>query len=936
MGFAQCSRAGNRWPDGIVPFTISDTDFPPGSSERDEILAGIALWNLNTCIRVVPRNGQPNGLHFIKATDSCSSAVGQKPEATGAPGQSLSCAVQLDGFGSTSITHEVGHALGLLHEQQRPDRDTFVSINYANIDLPEDRVEVNFDVVADECPIGPYDCGSIMHYGPTAFGRKDGGGAEATTITPNPGTGCTSIGQRDHLSAGDVKTIHAIYGFPELGYEGLSDKVTLGETSDSSPTLASHGGRLFLAWRGESNEQLNLMFSEDGGLSFRGKHVFGDTSTDTPMLASHNGRLLIAWKGSGNEDLNVAEVGLTPHDGSVNITGLINKRTLSERSDDAPSLASHAGRLYIAWRGRPNEQLNVMFSDDNGLTFLGKAVFGDSTTSTPTLSSHDGRLFIAWKGSGNDQLNIAEVGVGPVGGGTGITGLFNKAVLSETSDMGPALASHGNRLALSWQGQSNENVNVLSACARLGIFSSGVVAKGVSNETTSDAPGLTSHNNRLFVAWKGSGNENLNIAKVDFFMSAAAPLKIGVPIPRHSGDFVQSTYGHRGNFELVVPQQRDLVHYFRDNEPPSAPWSRAHVLMSGGVQFVKDPESQCSCMKVEPDPLQVSLIQSNFGKPANLDLVVRVRTPFGAPEEREDTLVTFFFDARSGAWGGPMPLLVEREIVRGVTGNPALIQSTFGRKGNFELLVPQRGELVHFWRNNDDPSLPWRRGAVLCRGGSSFAKSRDRVVREILLDPEPIGVALLQSSLERPGNLEAVVRMRTASRDSSVGGDTLVTFTFDSRALKWSGPTPIIVGRNPISGVTGNPAFLQSSFGRWGNFELLVPQGRVVMHYSRDNDTTNPEWRQVGVAYNSTILFRSERRGDEHNVGYPVGVSMIQSRLDEPGRLEAIIRIRTSAPVVPGINDILVYAYFDPRTRSWQGPFPIEAFGKPIAGVVTI
>jgi hypothetical protein len=44
----------------------------------------------------------------------------------------------------------------------------------------------------------------------------------------------------------------------------------------------------------------------------------------------------------------------------------------------------------------------------------------------------------------------------------------------------------------------------------------------------------------------------------------------------------------------------------------------------------------------------------------------------------------------------------------GVSGVPILIQSRFGNKGNFELLTPMAsGGLAHYWRNNDDPFVPW-------------------------------------------------------------------------------------------------------------------------------------------------------------------------------------------------------------------------------------
>jgi hypothetical protein len=37
-----------------------------------------------------------------------------------------------------------------------------------------------------------------------------------------------------------------------------------------------------------------------------------------------------------------------------------------------------------------------------------------------------------------------------------------------------------------------------------------------------------------------------------------------------------------------------------------------------------------------------------------------------------------------------------------------MIQSTFGNKGNFELVVPiANGSLAYFWRDNDDDFLRW-------------------------------------------------------------------------------------------------------------------------------------------------------------------------------------------------------------------------------------
>ena len=68
---------------------------------------------------------------------------------------------------SSIIQHEMMHALGLFHMQSRPDRDSYVKINSANI---QSGTEGNFEK-CDTCltyEVG-YDARSFMHYHSTAF-----------------------------------------------------------------------------------------------------------------------------------------------------------------------------------------------------------------------------------------------------------------------------------------------------------------------------------------------------------------------------------------------------------------------------------------------------------------------------------------------------------------------------------------------------------------------------------------------------------------------------------------------------------------------------------------------------------------------------------------------------------------------------------------------
>jgi hypothetical protein len=58
------------------------------------------------------------------------------------------------------VAHEIGHALGLIHEHSRPDRDLYV---YIRPGLKLDAYKLYRDSVA--ATYGqPYDVGSIMHY----------------------------------------------------------------------------------------------------------------------------------------------------------------------------------------------------------------------------------------------------------------------------------------------------------------------------------------------------------------------------------------------------------------------------------------------------------------------------------------------------------------------------------------------------------------------------------------------------------------------------------------------------------------------------------------------------------------------------------------------------------------------------------------------------
>lgn len=184
------------WPSGVIFYELD----PSVSHLTNLIYKVMQQFHDETCIKFIARkHNEPDYLR-IEALKGCFSYVGR---IGGEQTLSLGDGCEYRG----TIAHELLHAVGFYHHQNRSDRDDFLEILWDNIARGKESQFLKMNP-QDNALLNEFDYDSIMLYGPRTFGKT----LDKVTMKPKrEGVILLEVVEKQGLSLLDIDSVNKLY-----------------------------------------------------------------------------------------------------------------------------------------------------------------------------------------------------------------------------------------------------------------------------------------------------------------------------------------------------------------------------------------------------------------------------------------------------------------------------------------------------------------------------------------------------------------------------------------------------------------------------------------------------------------------------------------------------------------------------------------------------
>jgi len=197
-------KKAELWEDGVLPLEFAKKF---SSEQRQQLLDACAEWSQVANVRCVVGKYKGRTLQVGGWFNACWALWGM-----GSHALILRRRMNLHGdcFSRHTLLHELGHAFGMMHEHQRPDRNHAIRILSKNLQKGFLGFASNTNIDPQQMKLETsYDFESIMHYSRKAFSKN---GRDTIVPLPQYSQFIDVIGRSERISILDAQAMAKAYG----------------------------------------------------------------------------------------------------------------------------------------------------------------------------------------------------------------------------------------------------------------------------------------------------------------------------------------------------------------------------------------------------------------------------------------------------------------------------------------------------------------------------------------------------------------------------------------------------------------------------------------------------------------------------------------------------------------------------------------------------